>query len=234
MRTASAALLLASFVGLQPALAVAQGRDRRDRYEDRWDQHEDRRDRREDRRDRREDRWDRREDRRDARNDYWDASQYYRRDDRRYGPRRLGRNDRIYRGSDNRYYCRRDDGTTGLIIGGVAGGVLGNIIAPGRRRRSARSSAPGRERSSAGPLMMATSSAGDVGNRAGSSKSPIGADSDQKVVPDKTIRGLAIGTKRGQVVHRTSRSPISKRSRKRPSFVRRVLTPPPRSTANAV
>ena len=120
MRTASAALLLASFVGLQPAVAVAQGRDRRDRYEDRWDRREDRRDRREDRRDRR-----------DARNDYWDASQYYRRDDRRYGPRRLDRNDRIYRGSDNRYYCQRDDGTTGLIIGGVAGGVLGNIIAPG-------------------------------------------------------------------------------------------------------
>jgi outer membrane lipoprotein SlyB len=43
----------------------------------------------------------------------------------------LARNDRIYRGSDNRYYCRRDDGTTGLIVGGMAGGVLGNIIAPG-------------------------------------------------------------------------------------------------------
>lgn len=45
--------------------------------------------------------------------------------------RRLGRYDRIYRGSDNRYYCRRDDGTTGLIIGGISGGVLGHIIAPG-------------------------------------------------------------------------------------------------------
>ncbi len=43
----------------------------------------------------------------------------------------MNRNDRIYRGSDNRYYCRRDDGTTGLIIGGVSGAVLGNIIAPG-------------------------------------------------------------------------------------------------------
>ena len=43
----------------------------------------------------------------------------------------MSRNDRIYRGSDNRYYCKRDDGTTGLIIGGMAGGVLGNIIAPG-------------------------------------------------------------------------------------------------------
>ena len=52
-------------------------------------------------------------------------------DDRRYAPRRLGRNDRIYRGSDNRYYCRRDDGTTGLIVGGIGGGVLGHVIAPG-------------------------------------------------------------------------------------------------------
>jgi Glycine zipper 2TM domain len=131
IRTATIAALLASFVGLQPAAAMAQDRDRRDRYEDRWDRHEDRRDRQEDRRDRREDRWDRRDDRYDARSDYWDAARYYSRDDRRYGPRRLGRNDRIYRGSDSRYYCRRDDGTTGLIVGGISGGVLGNIIAPG-------------------------------------------------------------------------------------------------------
>lgn len=58
------------------------------------------------------------------------ADRYYR-DGRYYQPRRLGANDRIYRGSDNRYYCRRPDGTTGLIVGGVAGGILGNIIAPG-------------------------------------------------------------------------------------------------------
>ncbi len=50
---------------------------------------------------------------------------------RAYQARRLGRNDRIYRGSDDRYYCKRDDGTTGLILGGIAGGALGNIIAPG-------------------------------------------------------------------------------------------------------
>jgi hypothetical protein len=43
----------------------------------------------------------------------------------------LSTSDRIYRGLDNLYYCERDDGTTGLIIGGVAGEVLGNIIAPG-------------------------------------------------------------------------------------------------------
>lgn len=48
-----------------------------------------------------------------------------------YRPRRMTRGERIYRGSDNRYYCRRSDGTTGLIIGGITGGVLGNAIAPG-------------------------------------------------------------------------------------------------------
>jgi hypothetical protein len=136
IRTVTIAALLTSFVGLQPVSAMAgnddQRRDRRDRYEDRWDRRDDRRDRREDRRDRREDRWDRLEDRWDRadRDGYWDAARYYRADSR-YRARRLGRSDRIYRGSDNRYYCQRDDGTTGLIVGGVAGGVLGQIIAPG-------------------------------------------------------------------------------------------------------
>ncbi len=60
----------------------------------------------------------------------YDAARYYR-DDRSYRERRLTRNDRIYRGNDGRYYCRRSDGTTGLIVGGIAGGVLGNVIAPG-------------------------------------------------------------------------------------------------------
>ncbi|WP_341905514.1 glycine zipper 2TM domain-containing protein, partial [Sandarakinorhabdus limnophila] len=48
-----------------------------------------------------------------------------------YQPRYLGANDQIWRGYDNRYYCRRSDGTTGLIIGGLAGGTLGNVLAPG-------------------------------------------------------------------------------------------------------
>jgi hypothetical protein len=61
----------------------------------------------------------------------YDAARYYRWDDRYYRQRRMGRYDRIYRGYDNRYYCRRDDGTTGLIVGGILGGVLGNVIAPG-------------------------------------------------------------------------------------------------------
>ena len=61
---------------------------------------------------------------------YYYADDYYR-DGRYYRERTLSYNDRIYRGRDGRYYCRRDDGTTGLIVGGVAGGILGNIIAPG-------------------------------------------------------------------------------------------------------
>ena len=62
--------------------------------------------------------------------DRYYAERYYR-DGPQYQERRLSRDDRIYRGRDGRYYCRRSDGTTGLIVGGVAGGVLGNVIAPG-------------------------------------------------------------------------------------------------------
>ena len=60
----------------------------------------------------------------------WYADQYYR-DDSRYHERRLRENDRVYVGRDGRYYCRRSDGTAGLVVGGIAGGVLGNLIAPG-------------------------------------------------------------------------------------------------------
>ena len=61
--------------------------------------------------------------------DYY-ADRYYR-DDARYAERVLNDDDRIYVGQDGRYYCRRNDGTTGLIVGGIAGGVLGTLIAPG-------------------------------------------------------------------------------------------------------
>jgi hypothetical protein len=63
----------------------------------------------------------------------YDASRYYR-DDSRYTERRLSPQDEVYRGSDGRYYCKRNDGTTGLIIGAVGGGVLGNVIDGGRNR----------------------------------------------------------------------------------------------------
>lgn len=60
----------------------------------------------------------------------YEADRYYR-EDRRYRERRLSANDRVYAGRDGRYYCRRSDGTTGLIVGGIAGGVLGTALAPG-------------------------------------------------------------------------------------------------------
>lgn len=63
----------------------------------------------------------------------YDAARYYR-DDPRYGERRLSDRDEVYRGSDGRYYCKRSDGTTGLIIGAASGGILGNIIDGGRHR----------------------------------------------------------------------------------------------------
>ncbi len=70
----------------------------------------------------------------DPRYGYYDAGTYYREDPRRYREYRMSRNDRMYRGRDGRYYCRRSDGTTGLIVGGVSGAMLGAAIAPGDSR----------------------------------------------------------------------------------------------------
>ena len=42
----------------------------------------------------------------------------------RHNRRQLGDNDQIYRDRDGRYYCKRDDGTTGTIVGASAGGVV--------------------------------------------------------------------------------------------------------------
>lgn len=58
------------------------------------------------------------------------ADHYYK-DDARYRERRMHENENVYVGNDGRYYCKRSDGTTGLIVGGIAGGALGNMIAPG-------------------------------------------------------------------------------------------------------
>lgn len=46
---------------------------------------------------------------------YYDRNGYY------SGP--------TWRGNDGRYYCRRSDGTTGTIVGGAAGALIGSSIA---------------------------------------------------------------------------------------------------------
>ena len=73
-------------------------------------------------------------------NDYRDDDRY----DPNYDPSRyyrasgseqvLSPNDRIYAGTDGRYYCKRSDGTTGLIVGAAGGGILGNVIDGGHSR----------------------------------------------------------------------------------------------------
>jgi hypothetical protein len=59
----------------------------------------------------------------------WDPSRSYQNGN--YRERRLSRNDRIYRGKDGRAYCKRNDGTTGLVIGALGGGALANLIGGG-------------------------------------------------------------------------------------------------------
>ncbi|EJU14600.1 17 kDa surface antigen [Sphingomonas sp. LH128] len=56
----------------------------------------------------------------------WDPVQSYHSGN--YKDRRLSRNDRIYRGRDGRAYCRRSDGTTGLVIGALGGAALAKLV----------------------------------------------------------------------------------------------------------
>jgi len=53
-----------------------------------------------------------------------------RRDDRRYYNTDNGI--RYWRGNDGRYRCKKSNGTTGLLIGGVAGALAGRAIDGGR------------------------------------------------------------------------------------------------------
>ena len=87
------------------------------------------------------DRWERRQDtryrtfeRRDYRNDY---RQSYPRNYRNTAyAEPVYANTRTWRGDDGRYYCRRSNGTTGLIVGGVAGALLGREVAGSRGDRT--------------------------------------------------------------------------------------------------
>lgn len=44
-------------------------------------------------------------------------------------PRRISRNSYLWRGDDGRYYCKRDNGTTGLVIGAGVGALAGHELA---------------------------------------------------------------------------------------------------------
>jgi hypothetical protein len=59
----------------------------------------------------------------------WDPYHHYNRGD--YPPRDMTADERVYRGSDGRYYCKRSDGTTGLVAGAIGGGVLGAVLGGG-------------------------------------------------------------------------------------------------------
>lgn len=65
-----------------------------------------------------------------------DRAAYSRYDNSRYDrrgyyvqPQRITRNDRMWRGDDGRYYCKRDNGTTGLVIGAGVGALAGHELA---------------------------------------------------------------------------------------------------------
>lgn len=122
-KTLIATLIAASAVTSVPAIADPSGwsqghgrghKERKhDRYDDRGDRYESRRhdDRRYDRHD------DRRYDRHDDRRDYYQP---------RYRTTDNGVN--YWRGDDGRYYCRRSNGTTGLLVGGALGALLGRSV----------------------------------------------------------------------------------------------------------
>ncbi len=58
-----------------------------------------------------------------------DRARIYDANGRYYQPRRISRSDRVWRGDDGRYYCKRDNGTTGLIIGAGVGALAGHELA---------------------------------------------------------------------------------------------------------
>ena len=53
---------------------------------------------------------------------------YYMGYDRGYG-QPVRANTRVWRGNDGRYYCKRDNGTTGLLVGAGVGALLGHEVA---------------------------------------------------------------------------------------------------------
>lgn len=57
------------------------------------------------------------------------SSSFHKRKKRHYHDQRINANTRVWRDRDGRYRCKKDNGTTGLLIGGAVGGLAGNEIA---------------------------------------------------------------------------------------------------------
>lgn len=53
---------------------------------------------------------------------------------RYYEPQVIRTDDRVWRGRDGRYYCRRGNGTTGLVVGAALGALVGRELDGGRDR----------------------------------------------------------------------------------------------------
>ncbi len=127
-RAALALLAPAMVLTASPALAHDDyGRHDNARHDNGWHHGERKHDRWESRRGDRYGNDYARQDRRDYRGDYR-TSEYY-------GEPVYART-RTWRGDDGRTYCRRSDGTTGLIVGGVAGALIGREVAGSRGDRT--------------------------------------------------------------------------------------------------
>ncbi len=59
------------------------------------------------------------------------SSGFHKRKKRHYHDQRVSSDTRIWRDNDGRYRCKKDNGTTGLLIVGAVGGLAGHEIAGG-------------------------------------------------------------------------------------------------------
>jgi hypothetical protein len=63
-----------------------------------------------------------------------DAQRYYDQGYANQGYADQGYSGPVWRGRNGRYYCRRSNGTTGLLVGGAAGALIGRALDGGRNR----------------------------------------------------------------------------------------------------